>query len=59
MKLKLLAATAFTALCLFGQTDSTDGDGGPAPVPEPATFVMLGLGLAAVGYGAWRRNRKQ
>ena len=57
MKLKLLAATALTAMCLFGQTDSTDG--GPAPVPEPATFVLLGVGLAAVGYGAWRRNRKQ
>ena len=56
MKLKLLAATGLTALGLFAQTD---GDGGPAPVPEPATFVMLGLGLAAVGYGAWRRNRKQ
>ena len=57
MKLRLLAATALTAICLFGQTDGTDG--ALAPVPEPATFVLLGVGLAAVGYSAWRRNRKQ
>jgi len=46
-------------LCCFAVL-GVDSDGGnPAVTPEPGTIVMLATGLAAVGFAAWRRNRKR
>jgi hypothetical protein len=39
----------------------TDGDStdGVSPVPEPATIGLMGAGIAAIGFAAWRKNRKK
>ena len=57
---KLLAIGVLAALGLMAQNDGDDGapDGG-SPVPEPATIGLMGAGIAAIGFAAWRKNRKK
>lgn len=66
---KLLLTTALTILLSsvnFAQaTDCSDNncaptDGStPSEVPEPATIGLMGAGVAAIGFAAWRKNRKK
>jgi len=58
---KLLAIGVLAALGLMGQDGAPDGDSddGGSPVPEPATIGLMGVGIAAIGFAAWRKNRKK
>jgi len=46
-------------MCCFALFAFDTDNGNPAVTPEPGTIVMLATGLAAVGFAAWRRNRKR
>lgn len=46
-------------MCCFAVLGLDSDNGNPAVTPEPGTIVMLATGLAAVGFAAWRRNRKR
>jgi len=38
---------------------TVDGADSASPVPEPATIGLMGAGIAAIGFAAWRKNRKK
>ena len=56
---RLLAIGLLAALGLMAQDDSDGGSDGVSPVPEPATIGLMGAGIAAIGFAAWRKNRKK
>jgi len=56
---KLLAIGVLAACSLMAQFDSNDGGQDGSPVPEPATIGLMGAGIAAIGFAAWRKNRKK
>lgn len=56
---RLLAIGVLAALGLMAQVDGDDGSPDGSPVPEPATIGLMGAGIAAIGFAAWRKNRKK
>ena len=57
---KILLVGVLASFAMFGQpADSDNSTDNISPVPEPATMALMGAGLAAVGFAAWRKNRKR
>ncbi|MBN8733722.1 MAG: PEP-CTERM sorting domain-containing protein [Acidobacteria bacterium] len=61
---KLLSVLVLSSAMLMAFDSQSDGvadgsDGSPSPVPEPATIGLMGAGVAAIGFAAWRKNRKR
>lgn len=55
----LLLGTAMLLSADSEQDGSVDGADSSAAVPEPATIGLMGAGVAAIGFAAWRKNRKK
>ena len=61
MKRLLSVMLLSTALMAFDSAPDGELDGSDrvSPVPEPATIGLMGAGIAAIGFAAWRKNRKK
>jgi hypothetical protein len=59
MKKLLMIGILGGALAMAFDGDARDSEDGAAPVPEPATIGLMGAGIAAIGFAAWRKNRKR
>lgn len=58
--LSLLVLSTALAMAFDSEPDNAvDGSDGSAAVPEPATIGLMGAGVAAIGFAAWRKNRKR
>ena len=54
--LMLVLLVGSLAMADDGRVDDSDN---VSPVPEPATIGLMGAGVAAIGFAAWRKNRKR
>lgn len=54
--LVLVLLVGSLAMAVYGRVEDSDNI---SPVPEPATIGLMGAGIAAIGFAAWRKNRKK
>ncbi len=59
MKNLLLVAILATMSAFAFDSDNCRTCDGETVVPEPATIGLMGAGIAAIGFAAWRKNRKR
>ena len=59
MKKTLMLVVLVSSLALADNDGRIDDTDGVSPVPEPATIGLMGAGIAAIGFAAWRKNRKR
>ena len=59
MKKTLMLLVLVSSLALADSDGRIDDTDEVSPVPEPATIGLMGAGIAAIGFAAWRKNRKR
>jgi len=57
--MKRLLGLFLMSAALMCAIDLDNDSAPPAAVPEPATIGLMGAGIAAIGFAAWRKNRKK
>lgn len=57
--MKRLLGLFLMSAAMMCATDLDNDGSPPAAVPEPATIGLMGAGIAAIGFAAWRKNRKK